>query len=143
MLEFLDDCENQDIQMNIIKIPQEQDRLPCLRVGQSLSAIIPKLQLMKNVDGEQPMTITTAHVDEGYPASPRIYLFGGTVYEKESDRSNYTGDLHMGEIPSFLKWQLQTDLSIDKNTGDVRGGPPMHFGDADRQQQSFVELPQK
>ena len=81
MLEFSDDLEEEEIKINIIKIPQEPDFIPCLRVGQSLSAIIPKLQVIQpNVVLDAGSTGSTTgsttsntatHVDDGYPASPR------------------------------------------------------------------------
>ena len=161
MLEFSDDIENNEVKVNVVKVPQDSTT-PGLRVGQSISALIPPLQIIHNTnpgglvghdeneddsesetddDEDSSLAISSSmsaaslgmlahHDDEeedenGLPYSPRLYMFGGTVHETLTDSSSYTGDLYMGEVPNRMRWQLQTDLSMDKSTGYHRGGPPV------------------
>jgi hypothetical protein len=46
--------------------------------------------------------------ETGLPYAPRLYIFGGSVHELLTDSSHYTGDLHLGEVPNQMRWQLQT-----------------------------------
>jgi hypothetical protein len=112
MLEFSDNVDKAEIQMNVINLPLDPST-PCLRVGQSISALIPPLQILTRKDGcHEASTVGVDPMDDGYPPATLLYLFGGTVHELKSDRSNYTGDLHVGAPLNHMVWQLQTSMSI-------------------------------
>ena len=119
MLEFSDDIEA-EIQINIVKVPQDPT-VPCLRVGQSMCALIPPLHTTQYKDEDEgddtnnhgnddssggsgaPRTTGSdnSEANTSVPLSPRIYMFGKC---KTQRMTRATTELIFNFFENFFIW---------------------------------------
>ena len=77
MLEFSDNVEQAEIKVNVVALPLDP-ATPCLRVGQSINALIPPLQLVtrtRHDEDHEASTVGVDAMDDGFPTSVKRNFF--------------------------------------------------------------------
>lgn len=133
VLEFADDVETSvsDLMYSVVAVPGSQ-YTPSLRVGHTITALVSPTVTSVQDDGgrgrggggsaDDPNSGSSAVYDEAFPKTPRVYVFGGSEYEANGkNASRYTADLHVGELPPHLVWQVQCNNIFEQTKRCIAG----------------------